>query len=98
MVSVVATAIISIAIRSRGNTAGSEIGVCLNLILMMNVVLIRFVECWTTVEVLLSSIARHKQMQSEVLRDSKPWQIDMPDCMWPSAGDIRIENVTAGYR
>ena len=103
LVACIAVGIMWLAVAFQGTTAGAEIGVALNVIIIANATLLSLVKAWTDLEISLGAVARLKDAekitpQEEELQDedhgkSQP-QLEES---WPSAGAVELTNVSAVY-
>ncbi|OIW22995.1 putative ABC transporter [Coniochaeta ligniaria NRRL 30616] len=92
-----ATVVIVLAVTLRGQVSGGQIGVALNIMLVVNSTLLKLVQSWTTLEVSLGAVSRLKMLETSVQpedRNGMHW--DPPRC-WPMQGRIEFKGVTAAY-
>ncbi|KAB5513252.1 ABC transporter-like protein [Coniochaeta sp. 2T2.1] len=93
-----ATGVIVIAVVLRGQVSGAQIGVALNIMLVVNSTLLKLVQSWTTIEISLGAVARLKTLESSVPPEEDKAKEDYePTCYWPSEGRIVFKSVTAAY-
>ncbi|KAB5582239.1 putative ABC transporter [Coniochaeta sp. 2T2.1] len=93
-----ATGVIVIAVVLRGQVSGAQIGVALNIMLVVNSTLLKLVQSWTTIEISLGAVARLKTLESSVPPEEDKAKEDYePTCYWPSQGRIVFKSVTAAY-
>lgn len=97
IVSGIAIGVILIAITWRSETSAANIGVSLNLIIVVNTTLVRLVESFTKIEVSLGAIARLKEVEARTPKEDKPWEDQVPDVSWPDKGCLALSNLSAGY-
>ncbi|KAJ9151860.1 Canalicular multispecific organic anion transporter 2 [Pleurostoma richardsiae] len=97
LVAAIAVGTITLAVVLRGSTTGGQIGVALNLILVVNTTLLRLVESWTNLEISLGAIARLKEVEEDTPREDQPGEDFAPPEDWPSAGEVELKGVTAAY-
>ncbi|PWY72678.1 ATP-binding cassette transporter [Aspergillus eucalypticola CBS 122712] len=92
----VAVGLITLTVVYRSST-GSDIGMALNLMIGANTTLLRLVQNWTSLETSLSAIARLKDVQECVPSEDGAKGALEPGAQWPSAGELRTENITVSY-
>ncbi|KAH7400242.1 P-loop containing nucleoside triphosphate hydrolase protein [Cadophora sp. MPI-SDFR-AT-0126] len=97
MIAGVATCVIAVAVFLRGSTNGASVGVALNMILVANSTLLKFVENWTSLEISLGAISRLRSTINETPQEDKLWETLVPPANWPSAGLIEVKDVTVSY-
>lgn len=93
-----ATAVVGLAVAMRGRVTGAQIGVALNVMLVVNGTLLKLVRAWTTLEISLGAVARLKMLETSVLpEDGEGEDCEVPPC-WPEQGRVEFRGVTAAYR
>lgn len=97
LVAGIAVSVIALAVILKDNTSGGQVGIALNLVLIVNATLLKLVESWTNLEISLGAIARIKSLEDEVLPEDKPTETFLPPETWPSSGRIEIRELTASY-
>lgn len=94
----VATSVVAVAVRYRGQVSGAQVGIALNIMLVVNTTLLKLVENWTTLETSLSAIARLKTLEDMTpFEGGMVWDLKPPE-KWPSRGHIEFKNITASYQ
>ncbi|CAK7224255.1 hypothetical protein SBRCBS47491_005486 [Sporothrix bragantina] len=99
---------------TRWRPSGGQVGVALNIILVTNTTLLRLVQMWTNLEVSLGAVARLREAAQETPQEEATLKMvgesqlavqseerDQaarlpPD--WPSAGAVRLTNLTASHK
>ncbi|KAI0391308.1 putative ABC transporter [Xylariaceae sp. FL0594] len=101
----VAVCVIALAIffYTRGSAVtGGQVGVALNVVLVANTTLLRLVESYTNLENALGAIARVKMLGERTPVEGggsgDGGSAERLSDEWPSRGNIRFRDVTAGYR
>lgn len=89
---------ITLAVTLRGTTTGAQIGIALNIILVINVTVLRIVEAWTQFETSLGAIARIKSFESTTTPEDKAEESFIPPDNWPEEGSIEFHSMTAAYK
>ena len=100
MVAALAVGVIALAIGLMGTVSGGQIGVALNIILVVNTTLMRVVECYTDLELSLGAIARLKNLEATVSSEDASddgHQSLETTIYWPKPGAVEMNNVTAAY-
>ena len=94
----VATTVIIIAVVFREHVSGAQVGIALNIMLIANTTLLKFVENWTIMEISLGAISRLKTLEKNTpLEGGANWNIE-PPANWPSSGQVEFCNITASYQ
>ncbi|KAI1763558.1 putative ABC transporter [Hypoxylon sp. FL1150] len=93
----IATLIVVITITLREQTTGGQVGVALNIVLLVNATLLKLVESWTTVEISLGAISRVKTLEETTPSEVEERECGDPPSSWPYKGSIELENVIATY-
>jgi ATP-binding cassette subfamily C (CFTR/MRP) protein 1 len=94
----VATSVVAIAVAFRGRISGSQVGIALNIMLVVNTTLLRLVENWTMLEVSLGAVARLKTLEKMTPSEGERGENFEPPKNWPSQGRIEFKDVTASYK
>lgn len=94
----IATLVIAIAVSLREQTTGGQVGVALNIVLLVNTTLLRLVESWTTLEISLGAISRLKVLETTTPAETKNGERLEPPGGWPYKGRIELTNITAAYK
>ncbi|KAH8194053.1 hypothetical protein TruAng_011783 [Truncatella angustata] len=99
LVAAIGVGVIALAVALRGSTRGSQIGLALNMILVVNATLLSLVQSWTNLEISLGAISRLKTLEEDVISED--------DCMdneesytlkpWPEPGAVELHSITAAY-
>ncbi|KAK2778498.1 ATP-binding cassette [Colletotrichum kahawae] len=97
IVAAIATSLIAFAVLLKGTTTAGQIGMALNLVLLVNSTLLSFVSSFTNLEVSLGAISRLKKLEAETPREHEPGDDFDPKLPWPSAGVVEIDDVTVAY-
>ncbi|OKL59922.1 hypothetical protein UA08_04651 [Talaromyces atroroseus] len=93
----IATCVVAIAVAFRGRVSGAQVGIALNIMLVANTTLLKFVENWTTLETSLGAVARLKTLEEITpCEGAKTENLDPPE-NWPPKGHIEFTNITASY-
>ena len=98
LIAVIAIGIIWLAVAWRRTTAGAEIGVALNVILLTNTTLLKLVESWTDVEISLGAVARLREADRDTPREDRSPEKEEPGEAWPASGGVEFVNMTAAYK
>jgi ATP-binding cassette, subfamily C (CFTR/MRP), member 1 len=75
---------------------GGQIGIALNMILLVNATLLKLIENYTNLEISLGAIARLKETIEETPQEDGPEE----DCTtrgWPSAGAVKVDHLEVSY-
>lgn len=98
LVAGIAVGVVAFAVIFQTTTTGAQVGVALNMILVVSTTLLRLVETWTTLEISLGSISRLRTMIENVPQeDRQSSNLLNPPENWPVEGDVKIENMTVSY-
>ncbi|CAH0025727.1 unnamed protein product [Clonostachys rhizophaga] len=97
LVAAISVGVISLAVILKDSTTGSEIGMALNVLLVVNTTLLRLVESWANIEISLGAIARLKSLEYEIPNDGKPGEDVVPPETWPHEGALKVDCITASY-
>ncbi|KAF4922595.1 ABC transporter atnG [Colletotrichum viniferum] len=97
IVAAIATSLIAFAVLMNGTTTAGQIGMALNLVLVVNSTLLSFVSAFTNLEVSLGAISRLKNLEEQTPKEDKPGEDYVPELSWPSAGVVEINDVTVAY-
>ncbi|EMR63296.1 putative multidrug resistance protein [Eutypa lata UCREL1] len=89
--------VIALAVVLKDTTTGGQIGVALNMVLVVNATLLRLVESWTNLEISLGAIARLKRLEAEVPSENEAQETSTPPETWPSEGTVKVDGLTAAY-
>ncbi|KAI1347264.1 putative ABC transporter [Xylaria sp. FL0043] len=93
----VTISVVAIAVAFRGTVSGAQIGIALNLMLVVNTTLPKLVLSWTELETSMSSIARLKSLATSILPEGVEAESSEPAENWPCKGDVEFKDVTASY-
>jgi ATP-binding cassette, subfamily C (CFTR/MRP), member 1 len=96
LVAGIAMGVISIAIAFRGTSTGGQIGVALNMILLVNTTLLKLVTFYTSLEISLGAIARLKQTIQETPQEDEPEE-NYNIQGWPSEGVVKVKDLRVSY-
>jgi ABC-type multidrug transport system fused ATPase/permease subunit len=92
-----AVILIAFTVSYRNTTAGADLGLALNLIIVANTTLLRLVQSWTSLETSLGAISRLKSIQDCVsTEDSARHTLD-PGLQWPYLGNLQAKDISVGY-
>ncbi|KAI1499120.1 putative ABC transporter [Biscogniauxia marginata] len=94
----IATSVVAIAVASRGHISGTQVGITLNIMLVANTTLLKFVESWTTLETSLGAISRLKMLETMTPLEGGEARTLEPAENWPSRGHVEFKNITASYQ
>ncbi|KAF3807888.1 ABC transporter FUM19 [Colletotrichum gloeosporioides] len=97
IVAAIATSLIAFAVLMKGTTTAGQIGMALNLVLVVNSTLLSFVSAFTNLEVSLGAISRLKNLAEQTPKEDKPGEDYVPKLPWPSDGVVEINNMTVAY-
>ncbi|KAK5122260.1 hypothetical protein LTR85_004170 [Meristemomyces frigidus] len=92
-----AVGVIAIAVTMKGTTSGSQVGIALNLVLVVNATLLRFVESWANLDISMGAVARLKALEAEAPEEDQGAENVQPPDSWPSAGELVLEHVQVAY-
>jgi len=98
LIACLAVGLIWLAVALRGTTSGAEIGIALNVIILVNATLLNLVSHWTNMEIALGGVARLKDAEETTPREEEPQEPQPLGEDWPSAGGVELVNVSAAYR
>ncbi|TDZ21488.1 ABC transporter atnG [Colletotrichum orbiculare MAFF 240422] len=98
IVAAMATGLIALAVLMKGTTTAGQIGMALNIVLVANTTLLSLVSSWTNLEISLGAISRLKNLEAETPKEDKVGEAYVPDEIWPSAGEVELDSVTAAYK
>lgn len=93
-----AISVLTTAIILPGNMTGGDMGVALNIVVIVNFTLLKMVDAWSALELSLGGVVRLKALISEVPREENDSELDLMDTWQPSRGGIELRNLTASYR
>ncbi|GAQ46650.1 ATP-binding cassette transporter [Aspergillus niger] len=96
IMTIIAIGLITLTVMYR-NSTGADVGMALNLMIGANTTLLRLVQNWTSLETSLGAVARLKDVQECVPSEDAAKGALEPGPKWPSAGDLRTENITVSY-
>ncbi|KAI0814233.1 putative ABC transporter [Xylaria sp. FL0064] len=97
LTAVVTISVVAIAVTFRGTVSGAQIGIALNLMLVVNTTLPKLVLSWTELETSMSSIARLKSLATSISPEGGEAESSEPAENWPFKGHVEFKNVTASY-
>ncbi|KAJ5807710.1 hypothetical protein N7447_011166 [Penicillium robsamsonii] len=92
-----AVVLIAFTISYRNTTAGADLGLALNLIIVANTTLLKLVQAWTSLETSLGAIARLKSIQDCLPTEDNTEHTLDPGLRWPSIGNLHVNDVSVGY-
>lgn len=92
-----AVVLIAFTISYRNTTAGADLGLALNLIIVANTTLLKLVQAWTSFETSLGAIARLKSIQDSLPTEDNTEHTLDPGLRWPSIGNLHVNDVSVGY-
>lgn len=96
LVAGIAVGVISVSVAYKGTMTGGQIGVALNMILLVNTTLLALVTMYTNLEISLGAIARLKETVQNTPQESEPEE-DQAIQGWPSAGAVSVDNLEVSY-
>ncbi|KAI0973805.1 putative ABC transporter [Xylaria arbuscula] len=94
----VATSVVAIAILLRGMVTSAQVGIALNIMLLVNSTLLKLVISWTAMETSIGSIARLKSLETSTLPEGQNAPTFDPAESWPIKGQIEFKDITASYQ
>jgi ATP-binding cassette subfamily C (CFTR/MRP) protein 1 len=92
-----AVILIAFTIFYRSTTAGADLGLALNLIIVANTTLLKLVQSWTSLETSLGAIARLKSIQEHLPTEDSTSHTLNPGPRWPSIGNLQVNEMSVGY-
>lgn len=92
----IAVGVISTAIAFRESMTGGQIGVALNMILLVNTTLLALVTSYTNLEISLGAISRLKETIQETPQEDGS-DVDRRIQGWPWAGSVKVDNLEVSY-
>jgi len=98
LIACIAVGVIWLAVSLRGSTTGAEIGIALNVIILVNATLLRLVSSWTDVEISVGAVSRLKAVEETTPREEEPRGQPQLEESWPSAGAVTLIDVSAAYK
>ncbi|KAI0430891.1 putative ABC transporter [Xylaria sp. FL1042] len=93
----VTISVVAIAVALRGRVSGAQVGIALNLMLVVNTTLLKFVLGWTELETSISSIARLKSLEISIPSEGREAKSLEPLEKWPFKGHVEFKDITASY-
>jgi ATP-binding cassette subfamily C (CFTR/MRP) protein 1 len=93
-----AVLLIVLIVELRDVLSSGLIGVALVNVIMFSQNLKLLLTFWTTLETHIGAIARIKSFTTNAVSEHEPQENQIPPSNWPSNGEIKFENVSAGYR
>jgi hypothetical protein len=94
----VATSVVALAVAFRDHVSGAQVGIALNIMLVANNTLLKFVENWTTPETSIGAIARLKHLEEMTVSEDGRGSYMEPPVNWPSSGNVVCNSITACYQ
>ncbi|KAI0535783.1 putative ABC transporter [Xylaria digitata] len=94
----IAASVLAIAVALRGHVSGGQIGVALNIMLVVNGTLLKLVVSWTDLENSLGAISRIKLLEMTTPSEGGSLSSLAPPENWPPRGHIKISNISASYQ
>ncbi|KAK3367203.1 ABC transporter [Lasiosphaeria ovina] len=93
-----AMGVIGLAVALKGTTTGGQIGIALNVVLKLNMNLLRLVSAWTRLETSLGAISRLRALEQDVQPEDGVGKLQPPPPPgWPTHGLIQFSRVSASY-
>jgi ABC-type multidrug transport system fused ATPase/permease subunit len=89
--------LIAFTVSYRNTTAGADLGLALNLIIVANSTLLKLVQSWTSLETSLGAIARLKNIQDCLPTEASSEHTLDPGLRWPSFGNLQVNDISVGY-
>ncbi|PYH32191.1 ATP-binding cassette transporter [Aspergillus neoniger CBS 115656] len=93
---IIAIGLITLTVMYR-NSTGADVGMALNMMIGANTTLLRLVQNWTSLETSLGGVARLKDVQECVPSEDGAKGALESGAQWPSAGELRTDNITVSY-
>jgi ATP-binding cassette, subfamily C (CFTR/MRP), member 1 len=93
--------IIAIIVAKRDDVSVGQVGVALNVVLAVNVTLLRLVESWTSLEMSLGAVARLKRLEEHTPSEMETvlWPVvSVLLQSWQIKGRVEMKDVTASYQ
>lgn len=78
--------------------SGAQVGIALNIMLLVNTTLLKLVENWTNLEVSLGAVARLRTLEKTTPPEGNQKESFDPPSIWPSNGIIDFKDITASYK
>lgn len=97
LVAGIAIVVISLAVGLRSTTTGGQIGVSLNVVMLLNLAIVRLMEQWMQLETSMGAIARIKTLEETLAPEDLESENFEPPEEWPEKGAIEFRDVTAAY-
>ncbi|KAK6200636.1 hypothetical protein LQW54_009679 [Pestalotiopsis sp. IQ-011] len=97
LVAGIAIVVISLAVGLRSTTTGGQIGVSLNIVMLLNLAIVRLMEQWMQLETSMGAIARIKTLEETLAPEDLESENFEPPEEWPEKGAIEFRDVTAAY-
>jgi ATP-binding cassette subfamily C (CFTR/MRP) protein 1 len=98
LVAALAVLVVSLAIAFKASMTGGQIGMALNVILVISSTLVRLLESWTQLETSIGAISRIKTLEETLLPEDKESEGSEPYPEWPDKGAIEFQEVVASYK
>ncbi|KAK0717286.1 P-loop containing nucleoside triphosphate hydrolase protein [Lasiosphaeria miniovina] len=99
MVPGLAMGVIGLAVALKGTNTGGQIGIALNVVLKLNMSLLRLVDAWTQLETSLGAISRLRALEQDVQPEDGVGKLQPPPPLgWPTHGLIQFSRVSASYK
>ena len=94
----IAVLLIILVTQLRGILPPGLVGVALVNVILFSQNLKLLLTFWTTLETHIGAIARIRSFTSNTISEHQPVEREHPPSTWPSAGDIKFEDISAGYK
>ncbi|KAJ5170105.1 ABC transporter transmembrane domain type 1 [Penicillium coprophilum] len=86
---------VAIIVTFTGSITVGDVGISMNVILVLNMVLMITVQSWTNFSTSLGVISRIRHLEMTVAPESQPTQEHAIPRSWPSCGEITLNNVVS---
>ncbi|KAI1626473.1 hypothetical protein EDD37DRAFT_648899 [Exophiala viscosa] len=93
----VAIVVISIAVKTKGDSSSSLIGIALVNIVNFSVSIKALLENWTNLETSIGAVSRIRSFVKETTSEHKASESSPPPPNWPSVGQVQWNNITATW-
>ena len=92
-----AVILIAFTVAYQNTTAGADLGLALNLIIVANTTLLRLLQSWTSLETSLGAVSRLKSIQNSVPTEDSARHTLNPGVQWPCFGNLQVKDISVGY-
>lgn len=98
LVAGLAVIVVGLAVIFKSSTTGGQMGIALNVILVISSTLVRLLESWTQLETSLGAVSRIKALEETLLPEDKEGEDFEAYPEWPDKGAIEFKEVVAAYK